>query len=236
MREKSSFLRKSLAVDGKGVAGQGPCPQGHAVGPAEAVLEALAIPGKHLEKGQEIVGQQNWLGLPQMGVSRNHQLAMGPGLAQQLLHQSFETLLDLAYGLLEKEAGVDRHLVVSTPSGVQFQPGLSNDLHQACFHEAVNILVLGVRQEIGVLLRPVADFSQSPEDLPEFLRGEHSGLFQCLGVSHGALDIFQNEPPVQAETAVEALESLIHALGKSSTPDAHCSNLPFPCATNVPRW
>ena len=162
---------QGITIDRKAVSSQRTRTQRHGVGPAKTIVQAVVVPLKHFEVRQQVVGEQDGLRFPEMGVARNHHILVGLGEIQELTVEIPDLNLHMDDGPLQVEARVQRHLIVPAAARVQLESGVADGFNQSRLDEAVDILCALTGQPRGLFLDALLDLRQAPANLFElFLR------------------------------------------------------------------
>src|SRR5688572_1543541 len=100
----------------------------------------------------------------------------------------------------------------------------------------MNILGIGIKKLV-VRTRACQKFFKPADKRRVFLRAQHRGAREPVGVSDARTDIGLEEPPVKPERVVKLTESFIGPFGKTSAPEilAICHSLYPPSETSKRR-
>ena len=167
------------------------------------------------------MSEKNGLCLAKMRVTRNHHVLIGFCEIHEFPLQVPDLNLHLDDGALQVETRVQGHLIVPAASCVQLEASIANRFNQARLDEAVNILCVLTRQPTGLLLDALLDFCQAPANFFELFLRQNAGFRQNASVGERSLDVFENEPLVDAKRVVEPLEDCVDLFGKSAAPGFH---------------
>src|SRR5690606_12914999 len=124
-----------------------------------------------------------------------------------------------------------RDLVITAPSGVKLPRHLTDQLEEAPFHGAVDVLIalLDDKATGGPLL---GDLRQALIENPPFLVADETGIAQSFGPDPATGDVGLPEPPVEADGAVELVHQLVGCDIVTATPEFHRSLCHIPWVTS----
>src|SRR6267378_6670214 len=113
-------LGRDRWVDRKGAPREGARAEGRYVRPFEGVGEAMVVPRKGPEMGQEEVSERHRLGPLKMRVAGHRRVGVGFRQVQEGELEPHDFLADRRDRFPEIEAFVERDLIVSAPARVEF--------------------------------------------------------------------------------------------------------------------
>ena len=173
--------------------------------------------------------KENWLRVLQVRVARE----CGVLLAFGQIDQCSDDSLDLGLAQLElprsPQAQISGHLIVTTPSGVQLLAKITNAHDQLSLHPRMNVLILGLGQDGGILMPCDQNFAERLLDGPLLGNREHAGANERLAPRDASLDVLTNEQLIEGKAVVELAEQGVRLAFKASCPDGggH-EQFPFP--------
>ena len=161
-------------------------------------MEPVDIPLKHLEVGQQMMGEEHRLGPLQVGIARHHHLP-------ELLSPVYQRPLHPAEGsdgvvdhLLGVHSHIQSNLVVAGAPGMQAAGGGADELVQPAFNVHVQVFQRGVPGE-AILLDLLPHPFQAIHNRVGVFLGNCPGSGQHLGVGDGAGNIMAVEAPVEVK-------------------------------------
>ena len=154
---EAQLPRQEVAVYGVGDAGQGAGAQGKLVGPLAAVQQPPPVALQHPEVGQQVVGEEDGLGVLQVGVAGHDDAQVGLGQGDDGPLQAADGGGRLPAGVHDEQAQVGGDEVVAGAGGMQPARRLAQLLVQARLDVQMNVLQLvaegkGARLDLGTYL------------------------------------------------------------------------------------
>ncbi len=153
-----------------------------------------------------MLGQRRHLRTLQMRVGRHDRLQMVAGtLEQHLLQAGDSHVLTLGHAP-QMQSHVGDHLVVTAAAGMELGAGLTDELRKATLDGHMHVFVgIGRHELAGLDL--AGDGCEAILDGGGLSGAQHPGALQSPGVSHGALDVFGPQAPIERQRGVERHES-----------------------------
>ena len=109
--------------------------------PFAQVRHPLPVPFNHLHVGKKMVSEAKRLGTLQMRVARNQGVAVKVGLVEQGALKAEQMLLKLIQTPPKPKTQIGPHLVVTTPTGVQFLANRTEQGNQTSLNSEVHIFI-----------------------------------------------------------------------------------------------
>ena len=132
---------------------------------------------------------------------------------QQLLHQ-FVQFFDLVSDI---QFHIQRYLIISASSGVQFLTCVTDPVDQICLHKTVDIFVLtGDLQFIGIHIRH--DTVQSGDDLIFFLFCQNPLFCKHRHMCLASLYILMEKLLIEADGCVKIIYKFVRFFCKTASP------------------
>ena len=171
-----------------------------------------------------MVSQGNGLGLLHMGVTRHDcvqvVLCDGKQCADQLLQHRFR----FPAGGLGIHPGVQRHLVIPAPAGMQALAGVADALCQQGLHVHVDILRVHHPLDLSCP-RVFQNVLQAGHDFLRVCRGDDPLLTQHGRVGNGSGNILFKQPFVKRDAGMEIIHQPVGCLFEPSSPKLHTACL-----------
>ena len=213
-------------------AGQRRRSQGQHVGTSAPIHQAVPIPLRHPEVGQQVVGQHHGLRVLHVGVAGQDGLKVRLSVIQQGFLERMEQRVQIIHGLAQVESQIRGYLVVAAAGGVELPADRADLGDQTLLHPGVDVLRpldgdAGVNLP-GYLLQP-------GDDLLGFLRGDDAGATQHPGVGDAAAHVLGGHPLIEGQRTGEPLHRGIRPFFKSSTPQLHRADLVREITAKSPR-
>jgi hypothetical protein len=211
-----------LRIQAQGGARQGTRTVGRNAGALVPVLEPLHIAQQRPGVGQQVVAEQDRLGVLQVGPARHGHAVVGLGLLHQRVDGGQHAAGDDP-GVVAQEHPAQRgHLVVARPAGAELAAQLgSGALDQAALQRTVHVLI-GFRRHVGargdVLIQP----GEGGEHAFQLGVVQQAGLVQHAGVRLGAGDVVAGQPPVEVRGLAQRRQGIGGAAGEPAAPQCAC--------------
>ena len=165
------------------------------------------------------MGQAERLSPLQMGIARNHRVAMLIRLAEESLLQPMEIGIHLIQTAAQPEPQIGPDLIVATAAGVQLLPNRAKQGNQPTFNRKVNVLIGQSWIELP-LGRLTADGLQPLLQLIRFGMGDDAAGGQHAGMGDGAVQILLKQGEIETDRSVEGFDEGMQTLFKTITPGA----------------
>ena len=161
--------------------------------------------------------QRDRLCFLQMGKSRHIRMQVLFHNMIQSYQQFFHQLIQFFDLVSDIQFHVQRHLVISAPSGMQFLSDISDPVDQVCLHKTVNIFVLtGNLQLAGIHIRH--DAVQSTDDLL-FLFFCQDSLFCKHGyMGFASLYILMEKLLIKTDGRIKIIYKFVRFFCKTASP------------------
>ena len=184
----------------KGIIRAGECarPQGHHVDPLRGVLHARVVSFQHFHVCQKVMSQQHRLGPLKVGISGQDDVDGLTSLLQERPLKPLEAKGDPLKVVAEIQPEVQRHLIVSTASGVQFSADGTDEFRDSTFHGHVNVLVR-IREGEPTFPQLRSDAPEPAHEQTAFRPGENLGFFQSLTMGETAQNVIFEQVSVEGK-------------------------------------
>ena len=184
------------------------------------VFQAADVSEEHLGIRQQMMTEGDGLCALQMGVAGHH----GVGVFLRLIAQHVKQLLDLlnerSTFLAQRQAHIERNLIVAAAGGVQALAGVADAGGQFALHKGVD--VFGVRvDEQGAACDIGFDLLETGADLLALALFDDAGFAQHGGVGNAALDILLIHPAVHGDGGVEIIGFRVQRFLEAAFPQFH---------------
>ena len=186
---EAQVSRYSFGVQPQGRARERPGAVGGYSGALVPVQQAVKVAGEGPGVGQELVGEQDGLGVLQVGAAGHGGVGMGLGLGNQGVDGIHDAGGDNGGVIAQVHAAQGGNLVVAGSASAQLTAQFgTGSFDEALFEGAVHVLVrlgrgVGARTDVGF------ELVEGCNHAGELVVGEQTGLSQYTGVGAGACNI-----------------------------------------------
>ena len=129
--------------------------------------------------------------------------------------------------MAHEEAEVGRDLFVAAASGMQLVAGGADQRDELLFYEVVNVFRCRIVQKFGRGFGTAADFSQRFHNFGKFFGGQHSGVFQSVGVGAAGGEFEGQQPLIVRERPLPLFEFGVQRSPEAAGPHFHCATSTF---------
>ena len=128
-----------------------------------------------------------------------------------------------------EEAEVGRNLLVAAASGVQLVASGADQRDELLFDEVVDVFGFRVVEEFQRRFGAVADFSERFCDLGKLFGGQHSGMFESVGVGAAGGEFEGQQPLIVRERPLPFFKFRVKRLPEAARPHLHCGTSTLAC-------
>ena len=151
---KTKFACNGIAIDGKRIPGKGAGTHGTGIRARGRVLQPSDVTREGFGMGQEKVRKQDWLGMLHVRHARHGHIAIGFGLLQEGIQETFQGIPDLCRGIDDEEAKIGCDKFVAAAAGVQIPAERAEFFDERFFDEMMHVFGIGADffkpREIGL--------------------------------------------------------------------------------------
>ncbi len=206
-----------------------PEPYGRDGGALVPLAQPLGVPGEGLHMGEHVVGEEDGLGVLEVGPAGHRDVRVGLGEADQRALEVGDQAADGAGVVAQVHPEERGDLVVPGPPGPELAAEVGAEaLQQSALQGGVDVLV-GDGAGEGAVGDVGFELVEPGEHPGQFVLGEQARLVEDAGVGAGAGDVVRREPPVEVDGGGQLGQCLGRSVGETRAPEpdvtvvaAHC--------------
>ena len=217
-REEAEVGGDGLRVQAQRGARQGSRAVGRNAGALVPVLEPLHVAQQRPGVGQQVVAEQDRLGMLQVGAAGHGHPLVRLGLVHQRVDRGEHAAGDDPGVVAQEHPSQRGHLVVAGPAGAELAAELgARALDQAALQGTVHVLIR-LRRQVGAGGDVLVQLRQGRKHALEFGVVQQTGLVQHAGVRLGPGDVVAGQPPVKVRGLAQCGEGVRGATGEPAAP------------------
>ena len=193
--------------------------EGHHVQAPEGVGESSVVAREHFHVGEQVMGEEGWLGALQVRVAGHGRLGVARAeFDQRALHPA-QRPANFRDFRAQVQAQVERHLIVARAGGVEFRARRADAGGQCRLDVHVDVFQPWLEDELPRRDLP-ADLAQTRFDAGAFFFRQQARRRESRRVGDGAVDVVGVQTPVKGNRLPVGAHLRVHGLLETSRPHA----------------
>src|SRR5690606_19121960 len=183
--------------------------------------QPLRVPGQRLDVGEDVVGEEDRLGVLEVGAAGHGHVRVGLGQADQRVLELGDQTADDPGVVAQVHPEEGGHLVVAGAARAQLAAQVGAEaLQEAAFQGRVHVLVgdgAGEGAVGDVRLQPV----EAGDHAGQLVLGEQSRGVQNARVGAGTGDVVRRQAPVEVDGRGQFRQGLGGTVGETAAPEPY---------------